>query len=87
MADEPTLNFEEYRRRADADPNRVRCAKCGTRIPMDATRCPECGVHFQGEAFQFTYAADAEPRRSVRGKLVVGLLVAAVVLAVVAGLL
>jgi hypothetical protein len=52
MSDEP-LNFEEHRRRRQADAELVPCAKCKTRIPALSTRCPECGVHFSGVAEDF----------------------------------
>ena len=85
VSDENLLNFEEHRRRAEADPHRVRCARCGKPIPMNATRCPECGVHFRGEAFQFTHAAEAEPgevKLGTRGLVLLAVILAAVVLAV-----
>jgi hypothetical protein len=31
----------------------VRCAHCRRVIPATVIRCPECGVHFQGEARDF----------------------------------
>ena len=58
--DEP-LNFEEYRRKRDANPSLVPCAKCGKRILATATRCPECGVNFQGQAQEFTHGSEREP--------------------------
>lgn len=59
-SDEP-LSFEEHRRKRDDNPSLVPCAKCGKRILATATRCPECGVHFQGEAQEFTHASEREP--------------------------
>ena len=56
MSDDP-LNFEEHRRRREENPSTVRCARCKEWIVATATKCPECGVHFQGEAQDF---ADAE---------------------------
>ena len=50
-----TIDFEARRRQAENDPNKVRCAHCGAWISSDATRCPKCGVYFQGEAFQFSH--------------------------------
>lgn len=52
MSEEP-LNFEEYRRRREENASTVRCARCRKWIVATATRCPECGVHFQGEAQDF----------------------------------
>jgi hypothetical protein len=63
MSDEP-LNFEEFRRRREENASTVRCAKCGEWIVATATRCPECGVHFQGEAQDF---GDAPESAGVRG--------------------
>ena len=60
MSDEP-LNFEEFRRRREENASTVRCAKCGEWIVATATKCPECGVNFQGEADGFALA------RSERG--------------------
>jgi hypothetical protein len=86
MPDEPILNFEEHRRRRDADPTRVRCARCGKLIPMAAARCPNCGVHFQGEAFQFTHTAEASAGAATlgrRGLIVLAVLAAALALAAI----
>jgi hypothetical protein len=57
MADD-VLNFEEHRRRREENATLVRCARCGKMIAASATRCPECGVHFQGEAQDFTHPSE-----------------------------
>ncbi|HJZ54942.1 MAG TPA: hypothetical protein VKE74_08275 [Gemmataceae bacterium] len=59
MSDEP-LSFEEHRKRQEENASTVRCAKCGKWIVATATRCPECGVHFQGEAQDFTHPSEQE---------------------------
>jgi hypothetical protein len=53
MSDEP-LKFEEHRRRRDENASVIRCFRCKKWIVATATRCPECGVHFQGEAQDFS---------------------------------
>jgi hypothetical protein len=58
---EEPLSFEEHRRRRDDNPSLVPCVRCGKRILATATRCPECGVHFQGEAQEFTHESEREP--------------------------
>lgn len=68
--DEP-LNFEEHKCRRDRNPSLVPCAKCGKTIVATATRCPECGVHFQGEAQEFTHESEREPPTSGAPKWVV----------------
>jgi uncharacterized membrane protein YvbJ len=73
--------LDEHRRRREDDPTRVRCARCGKLIPMTATRCPECGVHFQGQAFQFNHASDHEGGSRRRSRL--SILMAIVLLGVV----
>jgi uncharacterized C2H2 Zn-finger protein len=50
-----TLSFEEHRRRQDQNASLVRCARCGKMILATVTRCPECGVHFQGEAQDYLH--------------------------------
>ena len=52
MNDE-SLNFEEHHRRREENASVVRCARCKQWIVATATKCPECGVHFQGEAQDF----------------------------------
>lgn len=42
----------------------VPCARCGQDIWAYAQRCPECGVHFSGEAWQFHPAGESPARRS-----------------------
>jgi len=55
--DEP-LSFEEHRRRREENAGPARCAKCGEWIVATATRCPGCGVHFQGEAQDFAHPSE-----------------------------
>ena len=57
------LRFEPRRGpQPEEDPDDfVSCARCGRSILATATRCPECGVHFQGEAQDF-YHASERPR-------------------------
>lgn len=52
MDDEP-LSFEEHRRRREENASTVRCARCREWIVATATKCPECGVRFEGEAQDF----------------------------------
>ena len=59
--DDETLNFEEHRRRREQNASTVRCARCGEWIVATATQCSECGVHFQGEAQEFTHPSE-QPR-------------------------
>ena len=61
---EEPLSFEEHRRRRDDNPSLVPCARCGKRILATATRCSECGVHFQGEAQEYTHESEREPEAS-----------------------
>jgi hypothetical protein len=51
------LNFEDHRQRRE-DAGLVRCARCGRLILATVTRCPECGVHFQGEAHDFLHPSE-----------------------------
>lgn len=84
MPDE-VLSFEDHQRRLDDNASVVRCARCGKWILATSTRCPECGVHFQGAAVEFTHASEAETsRRSMPMWVVVmtAALLAAVLLAV-----
>ncbi len=53
---EENYRLGDYREQNDL----VRCIKCGAQISAYATRCPECGVHFRGEAYDFVRP---EPRR------------------------
>jgi hypothetical protein len=60
MGDE-ILSFDEHRRRRgeeDDDDDFVPCARCGKRIHAAETRCPECGVHFQGRAEDFSHPSE-----------------------------
>ena len=57
MSDEP-LSFEEHHRRRAENASTVRCARCGEWIVATATKCPECGVNFQGEAQDFAHPTE-----------------------------
>ena len=52
------LSFKDHRQRQDENASLVRCARCGKRILATATRCPECGVHFQGEAQDYLHPSE-----------------------------
>jgi hypothetical protein len=52
------LSFEDHRRRQDDNPSLVRCARCAKMILATATRCPQCGVHFQGEAQDYLHPSE-----------------------------
>ena len=77
MGDE-ILSFEEHRRRREDDDDLVPCARCGKRIHANETRCPECGVHFQGRAEDFTHPSE----RIIEGRPLWFVVVAIVLLAV-----
>ncbi len=54
MNDEPPiLSFAEHRESAERD-TEVRCPKCGKWILMHSTCCDHCGIHFSGEAWEFS---------------------------------
>jgi predicted amidophosphoribosyltransferase len=72
------LSFDEHRRRHEDDDDRVRCARCGKTILATSLRCPECGVHFQGEAQDFV--RPSEQRVAIKPLWVI---VAAVLLLIV----
>jgi hypothetical protein len=56
--DDEILSFEEHRRRRDEHASLVRCTRCGRMILATATRCSECGVHFQGEAQDYLHPSE-----------------------------
>ena len=62
MSDEP-LNFEEHRKRREENASTVPCPRCKKWIVATTSRCPECGVHFQGEAQDF--ADEPAPKAGV----------------------
>ncbi len=57
----------------------VPCAHCGREVWAYAQRCPQCGTHFSGEAWQFQYQDGGRQKsgRSWRWLVVVLLLVLA----------
>ena len=72
------LSFNDHRRNRDDDDDSVRCARCGKTILATSLRCPECGVHFQGEAQDFVHPP--EQRAQVKP---IWIIVAAIVLLIV----
>lgn len=72
--DEP-LSFEDARRKRDENASLVPCARCGKRIVATATRCPECGVHFGGQAQEFAHASERDTQPAGAPKWVVALAV------------
>jgi len=53
-----SIDFEKHKKLIEEDPNRVKCAHCGSWVPAHAEQCRKCGVHFKGEAFQFAHSSD-----------------------------
>ena len=44
----------------------VACARCGDPVWAYAQRCPKCGIHYSGEAWQFRYDDESgRPRLAV----------------------
>ncbi|HWB19208.1 MAG TPA: zinc ribbon domain-containing protein [Phycisphaerales bacterium] len=84
MAEE-RYRFAVYQRELKKRERIVRCTKCGAVIPAWATTCPECGIHFAGEARDFDSVA--RKARSRRRKnlfiTIIGLLVIAVMILVI----
>jgi hypothetical protein len=48
-----TIRFAD-RREAAADDTTVRCPRCRKLIEMHERRCEHCGLHFAGEAWEFS---------------------------------
>ena len=44
----------------------VPCARCGAHVWSHTQRCPQCGVHFSGEAWQFEYRDGGRKHTSSR---------------------
>src|SRR5678816_2195272 len=77
---EEALSFEEHKQKWDDNPTLVRCARCGHMILGSETRCPECGINFQGQAWEYTHpselAADAKPFKAWMIVVAIALIVA-----------
>lgn len=65
----------------DHEPEVVQCPKCGKAIWAYARKCPKCGIHFAGEAWQF---ADNTGRKGTSNSLNQRLGVIVVVLVILA---
>ena len=64
MNENDVHKLDRYRNEDAAD--LVHCAKCDVLINAYATRCPECGVHFRGEAYDFVLATGSRRPRAIR---------------------
>lgn len=42
----------------------VKCAKCGKLIYRHATSCEYCGIHFSGDAYEFTHSCETASTRT-----------------------
>lgn len=83
--DNDILSFDDHRRQREDNASLVRCVRCGKMILASATRCPQCGVNFQGEAQDFLHP-DEQPAAGWPGWLVVigAILLAGAVLGILA---
>jgi DNA-directed RNA polymerase subunit RPC12/RpoP len=86
--DPAVVSFEARRESAAADPM-VRCPRCGKRIHMYDVRCEHCGLHFDGEAWEFSPSTLHPARPSFFGmpRWLVPLVVIAVLSGFVASIL
>jgi ribosomal protein L37E len=68
-----TIDFGQAKRKHDDDPNKVKCSRCGEWIFARSTKCPRCGVFFQGEAFQFAHESDEleQARAARKGRVLI----------------
>ena len=64
-----------------AKPAVLRCARCGKLIVSTVIKCPECGIHFQGEAQDFVH-----PSEQARGRNGMSLWVMAVAVLLLAAM-
>lgn len=77
MADDDTIRLDDHRPPDDGDSEKIPCAKCGQLIHMYTTRCPHCGIHFRGAAFEFEHPSehDATPPSRTLHRLTMLLLI------------
>lgn len=73
------LSFAEHQQRRDENPSTVRCVRCREWIPATSTRCPECRIHFQGQAQD--YFDDDEKSYFAASKPIWSVIVAVILLA------
>jgi endogenous inhibitor of DNA gyrase (YacG/DUF329 family) len=64
----------------DAEGDTVACARCGRMVWAQAQRCPHCGVHFAGEAWEFRPAGARRWGGLPRWAVVTGLVLAAILI-------
>ncbi len=64
MDEDEAYKLDAYRNEGSSD--LVPCAKCGALISAYATRCPECGVHFDGVAYDFAPPTLPQKPRAIR---------------------
>ncbi|MCL4692991.1 MAG: hypothetical protein KJ060_10845 [Candidatus Hydrogenedentes bacterium] len=79
MSEYNVFDFTSYR---EGSSNLVPCRRCSRPIPAGSTRCPHCGLWYQGHAFEFAPDATGE----VRMRFGWIKAVAALILALLAGL-
>ncbi len=74
------LKFDDHRRQRE-DAGLVRCFRCSKMILGSVTRCPECGVHFDGAAEDFAVPSNLRSRSWTIATIlavVIGLIIATV---------
>lgn len=81
--DRETINFEDRRRFAETD-ERVCCPRCNKFIFMHEVRCEHCGLHFAGDAWQFSPSTSSQARSSRwQSRWLTAAIVAAILVALV----
>ena len=78
-----SFKLSDYR---EGKASTVPCPRCHALVPAAGTMCPECGLHFRGQAGDFAPEADKtrKPHRAMR--IVAILILVGVALAIVIGL-
>ena len=62
MEPKKVLRISDYES-DEPDEMSVKCARCGKLIYRHATQCEFCGVHFSGQAYEFTHPSEAASHR------------------------
>lgn len=57
--DPPIISFSERSKHVGVD-STVRCSRCNKLILMHSTQCEHCGIHFSGEAWEFSPSTEIE---------------------------